>query len=137
MPTVSYTVEGLAEALRQLSPEKVAKPVRDFLTKAIITVQGLARERAAVDTGRMRQAVTYEVDSSSPPTWAKVGVNVNRGGFDYPAALDESERYHYAAGPFAGEETKGWLSDAPKEAGSEIDGFLGELEDELVESLGG
>jgi hypothetical protein len=137
MPTVGYEVKGLEEAIRQLSPEKVAKPVRDFLTKAIITVQGLARERAAVDTGRMRQAVAYEVDSSSPPTWAKVGVNVNRAGFDYPAALDESERYHYAAGPFAGEQTKGWLSDTPKEAGSEIDGFLGQLEDELKESLGG
>lgn len=48
-----------------------------FLNRVAITIQGYARKRAPVDTGRLRNSIGIEIDSSIPPIWAKIGTNVN------------------------------------------------------------
>lgn len=76
----AVVIEGLAEFMERLRAG-VAGPVRRFLESAAIAVQSAARERAPVDTGRLRADIGYELDESSPPLWAKVGPNVFYGPY--------------------------------------------------------
>ena len=67
---------GLEEAMRRLTPDLYAKPVRKLLTDASNLLVAEAKHRAPVDTGHLRRSITKEVDSAKVPTWAKVGSNV-------------------------------------------------------------
>jgi phage gpG-like protein len=72
---------GLDRLKRKLSGEFMQKPMRKFFTSAAIAVQSGAKERAPVDTGRMRSSLTYEIDPAAMPAWAKVGTNVSYAPF--------------------------------------------------------
>jgi hypothetical protein len=67
-------VHGLQKVLDKLGPELVNKPLEDFFSRIGVTVQGRAREGAPVDTGHLRNSIQYEVDKSTPPLWAHVGL---------------------------------------------------------------
>lgn len=69
-------IKGLAELKGKLNIGLIAGPLRTFLTRAAILVQSRARERAPVDTGRLRADIAFEVDGGTPPIWARVGNNV-------------------------------------------------------------
>ena len=56
-------------------PKLFGGPVRKFLTSAALIIQGWARQLAPKDRGHLAQSVTYEVDSSPLPVWAKIGTN--------------------------------------------------------------
>ena len=74
---VTVKIEGLERLIRKLDPDLIAGPMRNFLKKSAITVQGLARKKASVDMGRLRSSIDYEVDGRQAPLWAKVGSRVH------------------------------------------------------------
>lgn len=72
--TRQIVIHGLEDVLKKLGPELVDKPFGDFFKSISITVQSGAREGAPVDTGHLRNAIQYEIDSGKPPLWARVGL---------------------------------------------------------------
>ncbi len=76
MTEIRGEVEGLEEALKKLSPDVYAKPLRDFFKRAGIYISDKAKELAPVDTGRLRSSLTYVVDDAEPPQYAQIGTNV-------------------------------------------------------------
>lgn len=119
---MEITIEGIDEALKRLSPKELLKPLERYLLRIAIATQSKAKERAPVDTGRLRSSIAYqapesilEFDNAEPPLWVRVGTNVNADGFYYPKALDESEKYHYRGTlpELVGQPTQGWFSDTP------------------------
>ena len=72
---------GLDSLTRKLTRQFMQQPMRRFFTRAAIAVQSGAKERAPVDTGRLRSSLTYEIDPAALPTWAKVGTNVSYAPF--------------------------------------------------------
>lgn len=61
---------------QKLGPALTTKPLQRFFKRVSIVVQTRARQNAPVNTGRLRASIAYEVDTSSPPEYAKVGTNV-------------------------------------------------------------
>lgn len=45
-------------------PELIKGPIRDFLLQSGLTVEGAARMRAPVDTGRLRNSITTELEKT-------------------------------------------------------------------------
>lgn len=73
-------IKGLPELLRRLDSELFAVPLRNFLNRATIAVQGRARPNTPVDTGGLRNRLLTKVDSAALPTWGKVGfLDANEG----------------------------------------------------------
>lgn len=99
MTELRVTVDGLDGLKGKLTPELLRGPVRDFLERAGREVEREAKERAVVDTGRLRSSITTRVE-----TWrAIVGTNVRyapfvefgtRPHFPPPAALQPWARRH-------------------------------------------
>jgi len=118
-------IEGLEEVLRKVSPDLYEKPLARFFNRAGIAVTNEQKGFAAVDTGRMRASLG---EGATESIWEKIrggglriGTNVNERGTSYPRILDESPRYHYAAGTRSGQQTMGWFSRAPERAQGNID----------------
>lgn len=141
--TTRFKIEGLEELLKRLAPELYREPLRRFWYRAAEEVLNVARVRAPVDTGRMRASLQQhgadslcEIDPSDVPLWIKIGSNVNRKGFYYPRALDESDRYHYRGGGalgagVAGCPTRGWFTRSVDAAKTRIDYWLQRLGEEI------
>lgn len=70
---LSYKIQGLDDLLKKTKPAILNQPLRDFFNRVAITVQSKAREDAPVDTGHLRNSIMTEVDSNTPPKFAKVG----------------------------------------------------------------
>lgn len=87
---IKYRIEGLKEIIRRTDPRLLLGPLRDFFKRAAIVVQSSAREKAPVDTGRLRSSIAYQIDSSEPPLWTKIGTNVKYAPY-----------MEYGTGPFA------------------------------------
>lgn len=111
-------VNGLERLIRKLEGKAVLNaPLKRFFSRAAIRLVAAAKGRSPVNFGRLRNSLAHEIDSSTPPLWAKVGSNVNANGFPYPIALDEggiTRIYHYISGGamgLEGERTKGWFSE--------------------------
>ncbi len=75
--SMEVEIEGLKEAMARLDAGLVAGPVRAFMSRAAMYVEGKAKEKAPVDTGRLRSSITHEVDGETVPQWAKVGTNLS------------------------------------------------------------
>lgn len=71
---VHITIEGLDEVVQRLDARRIGPPMRRFFETAAVTVQTEARPNAPVDTGQLRNAIVYAVDSSEIPLWADVGI---------------------------------------------------------------
>jgi phage gpG-like protein len=78
---MTIQIIGGDKIMRKLSNEVMRQPMRRFFTKAAIAVQSGAKERAPVDTGRLRSSLTFQVDAAALPLWAKVGSNVSYAPF--------------------------------------------------------
>ena len=160
---ISIEIEGLDRLIHQLSPELIAKPLRHFFERAAITVQSRAREKAPVDTGRLRSSITYELDKRPVTLWAKVGTNLAyapymeygtglfaegpgaRGGRHFPpsGALDVwASRHGFSSGGQVaqivgrrgGLKPRRYLRNAIKESVADIQSLLARLQREIREN---
>lgn len=105
-----------------------------FLTRVMLAGHKAASDAAPVDTGLLRASLApgggaTMVDPGSPPRWAAVGSNLHR----YPGALNKYDRFHYRAGPHAGNTTKGWLSDIQNTVQPDVKAALADMGHELAE----
>lgn len=78
---ISVRIEGLERLLKKASPDILAKPLRNFFERASLAVENRAKEKAPVDTGRLRSSLAHEIDGAAVPLWAKVGTNVTYAPF--------------------------------------------------------
>ena len=87
--------QALQRKLR--NPEFVRGPVRRFLTRSAIMLEGKVKEKTPVDTGRLRSSITHKVE----PFRALVGTNVS-----YAPHVEFGTRPHWpplaALQPWAG-----------------------------------
>ena len=60
----------------ELLAKKNDKELRTVIEKAVIIVEGNAKDLCPVDTGRLRSSITHEVKSSKDKHIGKVGSNV-------------------------------------------------------------
>lgn len=162
---ITAEVKGLEKVLQKLGPDLIAEPLRDFLNKAGQHVQSEAKERAPVDTGRLRSSITTEVDDGLPPLWAKVGSNVDyapymeygtggqsdgsggRGGRHWPpaGALDVWARRHgfqsgfqvaKAIGQRGGLEPRRYLRGALEDSVAKLKGFVKDMAKDIERMWG-
>lgn len=82
--------EGAMRTLFHSADGDVAKAI----TKATVQVEGGAKRRAAVDTGRMRASINHEVRAEGDDIVGRVGTDV-----DYAIHVELGTR-HMAAQPF-------------------------------------
>jgi hypothetical protein len=75
---------------RKLAPAQLAGPQRRFLDRASFALQNEARDRAPVDTSRLRNSIGREIDSGIPPRYARVGTNTF-----YAPFVHEGTRPHW------------------------------------------
>jgi len=75
MADVTFTIVGDKRIIQALSdPMLIKRPMRAFLRRSVIAVEGKAKENAPVDVGRFRASITHKVDGFSS---AIVGSNVS------------------------------------------------------------
>jgi len=108
-PTYEIEVKWLTEQIIKLANFDTFAGVR-FRRAGELAVYSLERgwkRLAPVDKGRYRSSITGRVKSVvGASIVAVVGTNVTSDrGFPYPAALEESKRYHYRRGPRQGQFT--------------------------------
>src|SRR3990167_10764904 len=99
MPTVTIRVEGLEELRGKLTPELIQGPLKDFLQKSGFTIERRAKEKAPVDTGRLRASITtkvkpLEAEIGSPVVYAPWVEFGTRPHFPPVAALETWARRH-------------------------------------------
>lgn len=70
-------ITGIPALQRKLGTRVVGPPVRKFFTRSAIKVQSNARELAPVDRGDLKNKITYEVDPSTMPRYARIGTNLH------------------------------------------------------------
>ena len=68
-------IEGLKKALAD--PEFIKGPAKEFLEKASALVERSAKEKVPVDTGRLRQSIASEIQT----TKARIGSNLTYAPF--------------------------------------------------------
>jgi len=110
-PVYEIEIRGLTEQVMKLRGFDVIAG-RRFMVASEQSVKLLERNWkrvAPVDTGQYRASISGRVKSiTGANVVAVVGTNVrSERGFPYPAALEESTRYHYRRGPRKGQLT--WL----------------------------
>lgn len=86
------------------------------LRHATRVAEQAARDRAPVDSGRLRASISSTMDPSPMPLYGKVTANATNGGYRYGWALQSSQkvRYRYRQGAFAGKLTRRWFTGALK-----------------------
>lgn len=158
---IDVDVEGLDAALAKLGPELYARPLRDFFKKCGIYVSDRAKELAPVDTGRLRASLTYQVDEGEPPQQVAIGTNVEYApymefgtgmmsdGPDGPRArhwppadalniwanrhgFSSGAQVAHIIGMRGGLEPKRYLRNAFEQAREAINGFLGDMKDDIA-----
>lgn len=87
MATINVKLIGDDDLKRKLVSSRADKPVGRFLGRAAFTVQGAARKKAPVDTGRLRNSIGTE---SPTNRMRRVGPNV-----DYGAHVEYGTRPHW------------------------------------------
>jgi hypothetical protein len=78
-PAMQIRLKGIEQLMRKMDKRLYRDPIKDMLTRASLEIAGEVRERTPVDTGRLRNSVTSEVERVMPtdvPTWARIGSNV-------------------------------------------------------------
>lgn len=152
-------LQGFEELARRLrDPGLVAGPARRFLTDSALELEAAVKERTPVDTARLRDSITHEVDAHQVPEWARVGTNV-----DYARPVEEGRRPHWPplaalqpwarrhgfpagrAGAFLvaraiaarGTKARHMFRDGFREVRGQVEGFGRDMLRELVDKLAG
>lgn len=157
MSETNVRIEGLDKLLKKVEPGLLNKPLRNFFKRATITVQNRARDKAPVDTGRLRSSIATEVDRRDPPKWGKVGTNVKYAPFvefgtrphwPPPGALQPWARRHgFPTGPTGdflvrraiarrGTRAQPYLKPALEKSVGDIKRFLSRMADEIEAGWG-
>ena len=71
-------------------PKLIGVPLRRALSRSALHAAGETRKNTPVDTGRLRNSMTTEVDSSPIPKFAIIGTNVK-----YGPAVEEGTVPHF------------------------------------------
>ena len=99
-PVLTMRIEGLETLQKALAdPELVKGPIRDALTRAGLTVEARAKQKAPVDTGRLRASIATRVEETRAVIGTPVGYApyVELGSkphFPPPSALATWARRH-------------------------------------------
>lgn len=123
-PTYEIEIKGLTEQVMKLANFNTFAGIR-FKQAGETSIKFLERGwkiDAPVDKGRYRASIAGQVKSVvGASIVAIVGTNVRSDrGFPYPAALEESARYHYRRGPRRGQPTMGRVKRILKNARGRI-----------------
>ena len=108
MITYEMEVKGFDQQIKKLDNfDKIAnKHMRKAGLESVALLERKWKEVAPVDTVRYRSSIAGRVRIQGGTVVGIVGTNVKSArGFPYPAALEKSRRYHYRAGPRAGQYT--------------------------------
>ena len=95
------------------------------------------KEIAQVLTGRYRGSLAGRIVQGRGKVLIEgsVGTNVTNDGFPYPAALEESRKFHYAHGPRRGQRTAGRVAGVLKGNIRRITRFFESAADKIVKGL--
>jgi hypothetical protein len=140
--TKQVQIEGLQRILKKLQPKELwGHSFRRFFDRSGETVLNEARLNAPVKTARTITSLgrgasdnVYDLDPNDLPAYLRVGTRVNRNGFPYPRALNDSDRYHHRSKTgfgLKGKPTKGWFTDSLKRAMPQIRSYLGQMRAEI------
>ena len=137
---ISYEVEvkGFDEQIRKLANfNRIAnKHMRQAGLESVALLERKWKEVAPVDTGRYRSSIAGRVSVQGGTVIGIVGTNVKSArGFPYPAALEESRRYHYRAGPRAGQFTMNRVKRLFKRAQAAIEKRFGIARNKVIKGL--
>jgi hypothetical protein len=77
--TIQVKVTGYEALLKKLGPGILTGPMGNFFRKSALVVQSSAQQAAPVDTGDLRASINWQVDGTSPPSWARVGIFAPEG----------------------------------------------------------
>lgn len=84
---ITVTIHGLDQLRGKLNSSRSDIPVRRFLDRGAIGIQGEGRRRAPVDTGRLRNSISVE---SPTNRMRRIGPNVEYGPY-----VEFGTRPHY------------------------------------------
>lgn len=140
---IQVHIEGLEEALKKLTPDLYAEPLKTFWTRSAAAVQGRAREKAPHDTGRLRNSIVYQIDDASPAMYAVVGTDVFYAPYQefgtvphfVPAKFigrwAELHGFGYT-GLWVSGEAHPYLTPGFEESASDMDSYLGAMASEIA-----
>lgn len=106
-PTINVNIRGLDELGKKLSSEFAGGPARNFLNRGSTLIQNGGREFAPTDRGRLRNAITFQVDEGAFPKRSRIGPNISTGGGG--GTDNYAEAQEFGTKPF-------WPPKAPMEA---------------------
>ena len=144
MLSIELTIDDAVLQKAVANPQLVAGPVKDFLARVALTVEGAAKEFAPVDTGRLRASIATTLQ----PTMAIVRAGVfyaphvefgTRPHMPPVAALQPWARRHGGISAWAlarsialrGTRPQPFMRPAAEKAASQMDGFLQQLASDI------
>ena len=116
-------IKNLDKAIDRLTAPMWDKPTERYFDRAGIAVLGEAAKVSPVKSARLKNSLSKGGASNiwhPVKNGLEIGSSVKHKNFSYPSALDASARYHYANGPLQGGRTKGFFTNAPKAAQSDL-----------------
>lgn len=88
MSGVTVKIDGLPELIRALRDNAgLAKPLEKAFTRIGLQQSSDSKRMAPVDTGLLRNRITYEVDRSPLPGFVRIGT-IGKGGSNYAAYME-------------------------------------------------
>ncbi len=136
---ISYDMEmvGVDEQIRKLVGYDA------LVDKHLLIATGLGTNKlvgdwkiiAPVDTSRYRGSISGNVSIISGSIIGIASTNVSERGFPYPAALEESAKYHYRRGPRKGQLTQGKVKRVLKMARKTIEGYYKDALKRITQAL--
>ncbi len=105
--------------------------------QSVVVLLNNWKEIAPVLHGRYRGSLAGRIvqGRGSVLIEGSVGTNVTNDGFPYPAALEESRKFHYARGPRRGQRTAGRVAGMLKGNIKRINRFFENEADKIVKAL--
>lgn len=100
MDELSLEIQGLKEtqaALEKATAALTGPPMLAGMRRATLLVQGAAKRKAPVDTGRLRASITPEVQTRADGVVGIVGSNVK-----YAPFVELGTRRHFVPGQYIG-----------------------------------
>jgi hypothetical protein len=136
---LSVEVKGAPELAAKLTAMGVTS-LKTALTRLGITLLNKATMVSPVDSGRTRGSLKK---GAAGNIWNEgkgrltIGSNVSHGGVFYPRVLDDGgDKYHYRAGPFAGQSLGGWFTNVAQRSEADIAKALDATKQELLKKWG-